>query len=189
MRFRDSRGPCRMKTVPETAVEGHPPRRPDHRDLHGLWTGDHPRSDEVHPRAGPVDRLHRATVAPGLGPAMAGGLGRGWDHLARLDPAAAPQAVLQTGIPTVDLNDQVRDLGLPQIHSDHAAIARLAAEHLHGSRVSPLRLFRVPGFRMVGAPARRVRRVHSRPAGGQFHENECTRGPPGAISNRPGRGR
>ena len=38
--------------------------------------------------------------------------------------------MLRAGIPTVDLNDQVRDLGLPQIHGDHAAMARLAAEHL-----------------------------------------------------------
>ena len=45
-------------------------------------------------------------------------------------PRGAPARCSRPGIPTVDLNDQVRGLGLPQIHSDHEAIARLAAEHL-----------------------------------------------------------
>ncbi len=49
-------------------------------------------------------------------------------------PAHPPRRALascaKTGVPTVDLNDQVRGLGLPQIHSDHAAIARFAADHL-----------------------------------------------------------
>jgi LacI family transcriptional regulator len=34
------------------------------------------------------------------------------------------------GVPVVDLNDQHDDLGLPRIHSDDAAIGRLAAQHL-----------------------------------------------------------
>ena len=45
-------------------------------------------------------------------------------------PKSGPDSSCNSGVPTVDLNDQVRGLGLPQIHSDHAAIARLAAEHL-----------------------------------------------------------
>ncbi len=56
-----------------------------------------------------------------------------WDGDGIISRASTPRsakAVLRAGIPTVDLNDQVRDLGLPQIHSDHAAMARLAAEHL-----------------------------------------------------------
>ena len=56
-----------------------------------------------------------------------------WDGDGIIARASTPQSarkLLRIGIPTVDLNDQVRGLGLPQIHSDHAAIARLAAEHL-----------------------------------------------------------
>ena len=43
-------------------------------------------------------------------------------------PRKSARKLLKTGVPTIDLNDQVRGLGLPQIHSDHAAIARLAAD-------------------------------------------------------------
>ncbi len=50
--------------------------------------------------------------------------------IARASTPRSARKLLETGVPTVDLNDQVRGLGLPQIHSDHAAIARLAAEHL-----------------------------------------------------------
>jgi LacI family transcriptional regulator len=50
--------------------------------------------------------------------------------IARASTPKSARKLLKSGVPTVDLNDQVRGLGLPQIHSDHAAIARLAAEHL-----------------------------------------------------------
>ena len=50
--------------------------------------------------------------------------------ISRASTPSSARQVLRTGIPTVDLNDQVKDLGLPQIHSDHAAIARMAADHL-----------------------------------------------------------
>jgi LacI family transcriptional regulator len=50
--------------------------------------------------------------------------------IARASTPQSARKLKKTGVPTVDLNDQVRGLGLPQIHSDHAAIARLAAEHL-----------------------------------------------------------
>ncbi len=36
----------------------------------------------------------------------------------------------EMGVPVVDLNDQHDDLALPRIHSDDAAIGRLAAQHL-----------------------------------------------------------
>ncbi|WP_422925419.1 XylR family transcriptional regulator [Singulisphaera sp. PoT] len=49
--------------------------------------------------------------------------------LARLSPALA-EAVLKTGIPTVDLDDQAPSSGLPTVQCDHEAIGRLAAEHL-----------------------------------------------------------
>jgi LacI family transcriptional regulator len=56
-----------------------------------------------------------------------------WDGDGIIARASTPQSarkLAKTGVPTIDLNDQVRGLGLPQIHSDHAAIARLAADHL-----------------------------------------------------------
>ena len=54
--------------------------------------------------------------------------------------------MLRTGIPTVDLNDQVKDLGLPQIHSDHAAIARMAANHLMDRGFRHFAFFGFPVF-------------------------------------------
>ncbi len=82
--------------------------------------------------------------------------------ISRASTPRSARAILRTGIPTVNLNDQVKGLGLPQIHSDHEAIARLAAEHLLDRGIPPLRLLRLPGLRMVGAPARGVRRVRPR---------------------------
>jgi LacI family transcriptional regulator len=55
---------------------------------------------------------------------------RGDGIIARASTPASAHKLLRTGVPTIDLNDQVSGLGLPQIHSDHAAIARIAAEHL-----------------------------------------------------------
>ena len=49
-----------------------------------------------------------------------------WNGDGIISRASTPESarkVVQTGIPTVDLNDQVRDTGLPQVHADHAAIA------------------------------------------------------------------
>ena len=85
--------------------------------------------------------------------------------------------ILRTGIPTVNLNSQVRGLGLPQIHSDHEAIARLAAEHLleRGFRHFA---YWLPGLRMVGAATGGPRRVH--PGRGRRVPRERTHAP-GAV--------
>ena len=56
-----------------------------------------------------------------------------WDGDGILSRAAYPalaELVLKTGIPTVDLNEQVTGLGLPMIFNDHPAIGRMAAQHL-----------------------------------------------------------
>jgi LacI family transcriptional regulator len=93
--------------------------------------------------------------------------------ISRASTPRSARAILRTGIPTVDLNDQVRGLGLPQIHSDHAAIARLAAEHLLDRGFRHFAYFGFPVFewsvRRHGAFAEGVRA-----AGGEFHENENT---------------
>lgn len=100
-----------------------------------------------------------------------------WDGDGIISRASTPRsarAILGAGIPTVDLNDQVRGLGLPQIHSDHAAIARLAAEHLLDRGFHHFAYFGFPVFEWS------VRRLDAfaecvRAAGGEFHENECIR--------------
>jgi LacI family transcriptional regulator len=56
-----------------------------------------------------------------------------WKGDGIISKAAYPELakiVVDTGIPTVDLNEQVLDLGLPVIYNDNEAIGRLAAEHL-----------------------------------------------------------
>ncbi len=63
--------------------------------------------------------------------------------IARASTPKSARKLLKSGVPTVDLNDQVRGLGLPQIHSDHAAIARLAADHLMDRGFPPFCLFRL----------------------------------------------
>ena len=63
------------------------------------------------------------------GPALAEELGRRRHHLAQAYPGAA-QLVLRTGIPAVDLQEQVLGLGLPRIVNDNEAIGRMAAAHL-----------------------------------------------------------
>jgi LacI family transcriptional regulator len=97
-----------------------------------------------------------------------------WDGDGIISRASTPRSakeVLRAGIPTVDLNDQVRDLGLPQIHSDHAAMARLAAEHLMERGFRHFAYFGFPVFewsvRRHDAFAARVAA-----AGFQFHELE-----------------
>jgi LacI family transcriptional regulator len=99
-----------------------------------------------------------------------------WDGDGIISRASTPRsarAILHTGIPTVDLNDQVTGLGLPQIHSDHAAIARLAAEHLLDRGFHHFAYFGFPVFewsvRRQAAFASRVRE-----AGASFHEREST---------------
>jgi hypothetical protein len=53
-----------------------------------------------------------------------------WDGngiIARASTSRNARKLLRSAVPTIDLNDQVRGLGSPQIHSDHEAIACLAA--------------------------------------------------------------
>jgi LacI family transcriptional regulator len=93
--------------------------------------------------------------------------------ISRASTPASAREVLRTGIPTVDLNDQVKSLGLPQIHSDHAAIARMAADHLIERGFRHFAFFGFPVFewsvRRGEAFARYVRE-----AGHTFHENKVT---------------
>lgn len=56
-----------------------------------------------------------------------------WTGDGVISRALSPEAVkvvFNSGIPVVDLNEQLRDLGVPLIYNDHAAIGRMAAEHL-----------------------------------------------------------
>ena len=58
---------------------------------------------------------------------------KGWDGQGIISRASYPQfarLVQRTGLPTVDLNDQLPETDLPSIQSDHEEISRLAAEHL-----------------------------------------------------------
>jgi LacI family transcriptional regulator len=66
--------------------------------------------------------------------------------ISRASTPSSARQVLRTGIPTVDLNDQVKNLGLPQIHSDHAAIARMAADHLMDRGFRHFAFFGFPVF-------------------------------------------
>jgi LacI family transcriptional regulator len=95
-----------------------------------------------------------------------------WDGdgiIARASTPKSARQLLRSGVPTVDLNDQVRGLGLPQIHSDHAAIARLAAEHLMDRGFSHFAYF---GFPVVEWSVRREEAFtrHVLQAGHRFHE-------------------
>ncbi len=95
-----------------------------------------------------------------------------WDGdgiIARASTPKSARQLLKTGVPTVDLNDQVRGLGLPQIHSDHAAIARLAAEHL---LERGFRHFAYFGFPVFEWSVRRQEAftAHVLAAGCQIHE-------------------
>ena len=100
--------------------------------------------------------------------------------------------MLQTGIPTVDLNDQVRDTGLPQIHTDHAAIARLAAEHLLERGFRHFAFFGFPVFewsvRRQDAFAQRIRRRRL-PAPRRAARPPRLVGPPAGLLGRGDRGR
>jgi len=56
-----------------------------------------------------------------------------WTGDGIISRAALPQIreiVAKTDVPIVDLNEQLGGLGIPQVSNDHAAIGRLAAEHL-----------------------------------------------------------
>jgi LacI family transcriptional regulator len=100
-----------------------------------------------------------------------------WDGdgiIARASTSKIARKLLRIGVPTVDLNDQVRGLGLPQIHSDHAAIARLAAEHLMDRGFRHFAYFGFPVFEWS------VRRKESftrqvLKAGHQIHEGPPSR--------------
>jgi LacI family transcriptional regulator len=89
--------------------------------------------------------------------------------IARASTPQSARKLLKSGVPTVDLNDQVRGLGLPQIHSDHAAIARLAAEHLIDRG---FRHFAYFGFPVFEWSVRRQESFteHVLAAGHQIHE-------------------
>jgi LacI family transcriptional regulator len=93
--------------------------------------------------------------------------------ISRASTPKSARLVLRTGIPTVDLNDQVKNLGLPQIHSDHAAIARMAAVHLIDRGFRHFAFFGFPVFEWS------VRRGEAfaecvRDAGHTYHENKLT---------------
>jgi LacI family transcriptional regulator len=93
--------------------------------------------------------------------------------ISRASTPKSARRVLRTGIPIVDLNDQVTNLGLPQIHSDHAAIARMAAAHLMDRGFRHFAYFGFPVFEWS------VRRSEAfahyvRAAGYTFHENPIT---------------
>ena len=107
--------------------------------------------------------------------------------IARASTPQSARKLIKTGVPTVDLNDQVRGLGLPQIHSDHAAIARLAAEHLIERGFRHFAYFGFPGLRMVGAPARVVHRSMSSPPATRFTRACPPAASPGAISKPHGK--
>lgn len=99
-----------------------------------------------------------------------------WDGDGIISRASTPRSahrVAGIGIPTVDLNDQVTDVGLPQIHSDHAGIARLAADHL---MERGFRHFAYFGFPVFEWSVRRQEAFAERVGaeGHQFHENTVT---------------
>ncbi|MDR3632301.1 MAG: DNA-binding transcriptional regulator [Isosphaeraceae bacterium] len=97
-----------------------------------------------------------------------------WDGDGIISRASTPESageIVRTGIPTVDLNDQVRDLGLPQIHSDHAAIARLAATHLMERGFRHFAFFGFPIFEWSVARESAFAQC-VREAGFQLHENK-----------------
>ena len=49
--------------------------------------------------------------------------------IARVASPEISEVVANTGVPVVDLNEQLRGLSMPLISNDHGAIGRLAAEH------------------------------------------------------------
>lgn len=55
---------------------------------------------------------------------------RGDGIIARIQTPQIAKAVLDTGLPAVDVLGMVPDLPVPLVHADNRAIARLAAEHL-----------------------------------------------------------
>ena len=113
-----------------------------------------------------------------------------WDGdgiIARASTPKSARKLLRTGIPTVDLNDQVRGLGLPQIHSDHAAIARTGRRTSDGSRFPSFRLLRLSRLRMVGAPQSRHSPAMSSKPGTSFTRACPLAASPGATSKLPGK--
>ena len=55
---------------------------------------------------------------------------RGDGILSRLADPAIAEFASSTGIPVVDLNEQIADLGLPLVFNDERSIGRMAAQHL-----------------------------------------------------------
>ena len=113
--------------------------------------------------------------------------------ISRASTPRSARAILCTGIPTVDLNDQVKGLGLPQIHSDHEAIARLAAEHLLDRGFHHFAYFEAGSvdrsYRVVRCDGtRQSPRVSAPPAASSTRTN-AHRWSPGATSNPRGKGR
>ncbi len=73
---------------------------------------------------------------------------RDWDGdgiISRLSPRLA-RLILETGIPTVDLDDQTPSSRLPTVQSDHQAIGALAAEHLLERGFAQFAFFGYPQF-------------------------------------------
>jgi LacI family transcriptional regulator len=50
--------------------------------------------------------------------------------ISRISTPEVARSLLQSSIPIVDLNEQLRGMGIPLISNDHAAVGRMAAEHL-----------------------------------------------------------
>jgi LacI family transcriptional regulator len=73
---------------------------------------------------------------------------RDWDGdgiISRLSPRLA-RLILETGIPTVDLDDQAPGSGLPTVQSDHPAIGAVAADHLLERGFAQFAFFGYPQF-------------------------------------------
>jgi LacI family transcriptional regulator len=89
--------------------------------------------------------------------------------IARASTPRSARKLLKSGVPTIDLNDQVRGLGLPQIHSDHSAIARLAAEHLMDRGFRHFAYFGFPVFEW-SVRRRDAFKAHVQAAGHRVHD-------------------
>lgn len=97
-----------------------------------------------------------------------------WDGDGIISRASTPesaQMIARANIPTVDLNDQVTGLGLPQIHSDHGAIGRMAATHLMERGFRHFAYFGFPIFEWSVRREEGFSRCVAE-AGYQFHKNE-----------------
>jgi len=73
-------------------------------------------------------RFEQRSIREGIPPWLKRWHGAG--VLSRLADPAMAEFSESTGIPVVDLNEQIADLGLPLVFNDQQAIGRMAAEHL-----------------------------------------------------------